>query len=143
MTSEAIPFGPDPSSGKEQSRVNRLLFSRMDKQDEKIDEIGTDVKKLIAGFEEHKSVTSAISGQVETLTKLVGEEKEDGAGNILSTGMIGRMRRNEGAVDKMTRTYRAWISFGSGFVMAGGALLIALWWLVGDRLAVLLRGVGH
>lgn len=94
-------------------------------------------------FKAHQEMTAKTGLGVEKILTLLGEEVEDGAGGWKGTGLLGRMRRNEGAVGRLMRLYRQWIAWGGGFTAAfmltGGALVAFLWWLLGDKLGHLLK----
>lgn len=83
----------------------------------------------------HTEMMAAING----IKDLIGEEKEDGQGGLIGTGIVGRMRRAEKSIKDMLLQYKVWIAFGSGFMLCAGGFVAALWWLVGDKLAVVLK----
>lgn len=110
----------------------RELLSTMDKQTHQIiDAIGR-VDLMHATVQR---VETALKGIQTTL----GEEKEDGAGNMLGTGLVGRVRRNENSVAKLLGTYRLWIAFGAGFVVCIGTFTAVIWWLIGDKIGMVLK----
>lgn len=78
-----------------------------------------------------------------TMAIAIGEEREDGQGNYLGTGLLGRTRRVERSQRNLRELYHRWIAFGSGFIMCAGGFIVALWWLIGDKVAIVLKGTGH
>lgn len=110
----------------------RAVYARMDGQDRKVDAASAAVDLMHGALQ-----------RVETSNKkilsAIGEEEEDGHGGIVGTGLLGRMRRTEKQVEKLLLTYRVWIAFGSGICSCGAIFLVAFWWIIGDRLAVLLK----
>lgn len=123
---------------------------RMDGQDALIAAIRGDTQiqaqalqsqaQIMQGF---KEAMGQMAKDVATIALAIGEEKEDGAGNYLGTGLLGRTRRVERAQRSLRELYHRWIAFGSGFVACGGVLGAALWWLLSDKLALVLKGTGH
>jgi hypothetical protein len=133
------------------------ICRRMDKQDTAIATVQRTVGDVAARMDQFVLVVQGIQKQMADDTKsyatqhgemmgllhgiknVVGEEKEDGAGGMVSTGMMGRMRRAEKSIQNMLLQYKVWIAFGSGFMLCAGGFVAALWWLVGDKLAVVLK----
>lgn len=132
-----------PRNGSTHSRESGLgeVRDRLDKQDGKIDAIANDlslhvlaVQGLQKEFAAHKEATTGIKTGVETIIGLLGNETEDGVGGWKGTGLLGRVRRNEGEVGRMMRLYRQWIAWGGGFVAAatviGGVFISVVWYLL-------------
>lgn len=95
-------------------------------------------------FAAHKQATDLIGKNVEKIVGLLGDETEDGDGGWKGTGLLGRVRRNEGQTGRMMRLYRQWIAWGGGFAasfaLIGGATIASLWWAFGDAISKALRG---
>ncbi len=123
---------------------------RMDAQDEVIKGIRGDTLSQAGVIQRVELSMQSMATNMETMAKnmavmamAIGEEKEDGQGNYLGTGLLGRTRRVERAQRSLRELYHRWIAFGSGFCMCAGAFLLALWWLIGDKVAIVLKGTGH
>ena len=124
------PLGEETSS-----RSIRMIFQRMSDHEEQMARVARVVDEV-------KETLGALQSTAATMVTLLGEEKEDGQGNILSTGLLGRMRRIENTTENMVKKYERWIAFGSGFFLAASVLIAALWWVIGDRMSHLLRLAG-
>lgn len=117
---------------------------RMDTQDVLISAIRGDTLTQAQALQGVQNTLVQIAKDLGTVAAAIGEEKEDGQGNYLGTGLLGRTRRVERAQRSLRELYHRWIAFGSGFVMCAGAFVVALWWLIGDKVAIVLKGtVGH
>jgi hypothetical protein len=110
----------------------RAVYTRMDGQDKKVDESIARVDLMHGALQRVEKSQAAIM-------EAIGKEEEDGHGGIKGTGLMGRMRRTEKEVEKMVSTYKVWIAFGSGIVTTGSLFLVAVWWLIGDKLELVLK----
>lgn len=84
-----------------------------------------------------------IENAIKNLGTLIGIEEEDGSGGYKGTGIVGRTRRNEAEVRALKALYHRWIAFGAGFCASFGIFVAAVWWIVGDKIAIVLKGTGH
>lgn len=124
--------------------------SRMDAQDKVIEGIRGDTTTQAGVVQRVELAMQGIAKNLDIMAKnldimamAIGEEKEDGSGNYLGTGLLGRTRRVERSQRSLRELYHRWIAFGSGFVACGGAAVAILWWLLSDKLSIVLRGTGH
>ena len=117
---------------------------RMDLQDGVIAAIRGDTLTQAQALQSVQVSMAQMMKDVAVIAESIGQEKEDGNGNYLGTGLLGRTRRVERAQRSLRELYHRWIAFGSGFIACGGIAGGALWWLLSDKLALVLKGtVGH
>lgn len=119
------------------------VVHRLDTQDGVINAIRGDVLTQAQALQGVQTSLVQMSKDLTIIAQAIGEEKEDGAGNYLGTGLLGRTRRVERAQRSLRELYHRWIAFGSGFVACGGVASAAIWWLLSDKLALVLKGTGH
>lgn len=130
---DTLPAGVVRRRTNSASSKGRVSVSgRMDRMESKIDE-------LTAHIDLFHTVVQRVETKMEKALGLLGEEKEDGLGNLVGTGMMGRLRRNENAVKDLRTAYKIWIAFGSGFIFSLGSTAAIVWWLIGDKLGVVLK----
>jgi hypothetical protein len=129
--------------GRERNTTLNDLGHRMDLQDGVINAIRGDQLTQAQALQSVQVAMAQMAKDVNAIAHAIGEEKEDGEGNYLGTGLLGRTRRVERAQRSLRELYHRWIAFGSGFVACGGIAITALWWLLGDKLGLVLKGTGH
>jgi hypothetical protein len=83
--------------------------------------------------------TAEIKTLLEGLTSAIGSESLDEYGKPVGTGIVGRLMRLERDVQKRFATWDGWVKTATGAVMAATLLGGVIWWLLGDRLAELLK----
>lgn len=83
--------------------------------------------------------SAEIKGLLESLTAAIGTESQDEYGQPIGTGIVGRLMRLERDVQRRFATWDGWVKTATGAAMAATLLGGVLWWLLGDRLALLLR----
>ena len=83
--------------------------------------------------------SAEIKGLLESLTAAIGSESQDEYGQPIGTGIVGRLMRLERDVQKRFATWDGWVKSATGAAMAATLLGGVLWWLLGDRLALLLK----
>jgi len=83
--------------------------------------------------------SAEIKGLLEGLTAAIGSESQDEYGKPVGTGIVGRLMRLERDVQKRFATWDGWVKTATGAAMAATLLGGVLWWLLGDRLAELLK----
>ena len=83
--------------------------------------------------------TAEIKTLLEGLTSAIGSESLDEYGKPVGTGIVGRLMRLERDVQKRFATWDGWVKAATGAVMAATLLGGVLWWLLGERLAELLK----
>jgi hypothetical protein len=83
--------------------------------------------------------TAEIKTLLEGLTSAIGSESQDEYGKPVGTGIVGRLMRLERDVQKRFATWDGWVKTATGAVMAATLLGGVIWWLLGDRLAELLK----
>ncbi len=119
------------------------LGHRMDVMDGVINAVRGDQLTQSQALQAVQVSMAQMAKDLSVVAQAIGEEKEDGQGNYLGTGLLGRTRRVERAQRSLRELYHRWIAFGSGFVACGGVAGAALWWLLSDKLALVLKGTGH
>ena len=83
--------------------------------------------------------SAEIKGLIEGLTLAIGSESQDEYGQPVGTGIVGRLMRLERDVQKRFATWDGWVRMASGAALAAGVLGAVLWWVLGERLAELLK----
>ena len=83
--------------------------------------------------------SAEIKGLLEALTAAIGSESQDEYGKPVGTGIVGRLMRLERDVQKRFATWDGWVKTATGAAMAATLLGGVVWWLLGDRLAELLK----
>ncbi len=83
--------------------------------------------------------TAEIKTLLEGLTSAIGSESLDEYGKPVGTGVVGRLMRLERDVQKRFAAWDGWVKTATGAVMAATLLGAVIWWLLGDRLAELLK----
>ena len=83
--------------------------------------------------------SAEIKGLIEGLTLAIGSESQDEYGKPVGTGIVGRLMRLERDVQKRFATWDGWVRMASGAALAAGVLGAVLWWVLGERLAELLK----
>jgi hypothetical protein len=83
--------------------------------------------------------TAEIKGLLETLTAAIGSESQDEYGKPVGTGIVGRLMRLERDVQRRFAVWDGWVKTATGAALAAGILGGVLWWLLGERLAELLK----
>lgn len=136
---------PERASRVHRERTYTLndLGHRMDVMDGTVHAIRGDQLTQSQALQAVQVSMAQMAKDVALIVQAIGEEKEDGQGNYLGTGLLGRTRRVERAQRTLRELYHRWIAFGSGFVACGGVAATALWWLLSDKLALVLKGTGH
>jgi uncharacterized coiled-coil protein SlyX len=112
------------------------LRARLDAQDATINSMRGDVNLQTGAVQRVETL-------MKSLIEKMGDEEEDGQGGYVGTGVMGRLRRNEVQVSKLKELYHRWIAFGAGFCACLGTALLVIWWLIGDKLDIVLKGTGH
>ena len=83
--------------------------------------------------------SAEIKGLLEALTAAIGSEGQDEYGQPVGTGIVGRLMRLERDVQRRFATLDGWTRTAAGVAMAAAVLGGVLWWLVGEKLAELLK----
>ena len=84
-----------------------------------------------------------IEGKMDSILLLVGSEEEDGDGGFKGVGLLGRMRRVEESQNTLMSKYKTWIAWGGGFCTAGVSMTAFIWWLISDKLELVLKGTAQ
>lgn len=138
---------PDPPASRRRIREKGYTLDdvrrRMDATDLMIGAVRGDTQIQAQALQGVQNSLATLSRDFTLIANAIGEEKEDGEGNYLGTGLLGRTRRVERAQRELRTLYLRWIAFGSGFAMCGGIALSILWWLLSDKLTFVLKGTGH
>ena len=83
--------------------------------------------------------SAKIEEMLGSLTAAIGSESQDEYGDPVGTGIVGRLMRLERDVQRRFATWDGWVKTATGAAMAATLLGGVLWWLLGDRLALLLK----
>jgi hypothetical protein len=111
----------DPPEGKTHDEIYQLIEASSLKADQAVQS------------------TAEIKGLLETLTAAIGSESQDEYGKPVGTGIVGRLMRLERDVQKRFAVWDGWVKTATGAALAAGILGGVLWWLLGERLAELLK----
>ncbi|MCA3504781.1 MAG: hypothetical protein IOD05_16345 [Rhodobacter sp.] len=114
------------------------------------DEIYQLIEQSASKAEQAWQATAKIEEMLTGLTKAIGSESQDEYGQPVGTGIVGRLMRLERDVQHRFVTlerdvasrfgkYDGWVKMLTGAAVAIGIIGPVLWWLVGDRLALLLK----
>lgn len=107
----------------------------------------SDIEKSIDGVLKNqaldKMTLQRVEGKMDTILMLVGSEEEDGDGGYKGVGLLGRMRRVEESQNTLLSKYKTWIAWGGGFCTAGVSMTAFIWWLISDKLELVLKGSGQ
>ena len=111
----------DPPEGKTHDEIYQLIEASALKADQAV------------------QASAEIKGLIEGLTLAIGSESQDEYGKPVGTGIVGRLMRLERDVQKRFATWDGWVRMASGAALAAGVLGAVLWWVLGERLAELLK----
>jgi hypothetical protein len=111
----------DPPEGKTHDEIYQLIEASSLKADQAVQS------------------TAEIKGLLETLTLAIGSESQDEYGKPVGTGIVGRLMRLERDVQRRFAVWDGWVKTATGAALAAGVLGGVLWWLLGERLAELLK----
>ena len=114
------------------------------------DEIYQLIEQSASKAEQAWQATAKIEEMLTGLTKAIGSEGQDEYGQPVGTGIVGRLMRLERDVQhrfvtlerdvqRRFATWDGWVKTATGAAMAATLLGGVLWWLTGDRLALLLK----
>lgn len=107
-----------------------------------MDSLEKDLQGVIKNQGLSQMTLQRVEGKMDAILLLVGSEEEDGDGGFKGVGLLGRMRRVEESQTSLLGKYKTWIAWGGGFVTAGSAMTAFIWWLVADKLELVLKGTG-
>lgn len=105
-----------------------------------MDSLEKDVQGVLKNQGLNAMTLQRVEGKMDAILLLVGSEEEDGEGGFKGIGLLGRMRRVEDSQNTLLQKYKTWIAWGGGFVTAGTAMTAFIWWLVADKLELVLKG---
>jgi hypothetical protein len=111
----------DIPEGKTHDEIYQLVADSSLKADQAV-QASAEIKDLIKG-----------------LTLAIGTESQDEYGQPVGTGIVGRLMRLERNVQRRFATWDGWIRMATGAALAAGVLGAVLWWVLGERLAQLLK----
>jgi len=111
----------DPPEGKTHDEIYQLIEASALKADQAV------------------QASAEIKGLIEGLTLAIGSESQDEYGKPVGTGIVGRLMRLERNVQKRFATWDGWVRMATGAALAAGVLGAVLWWVLGERLAQLLK----
>ncbi len=84
-------------------------------------------------------VSQRIEKKLDEALKALGGEREDERGELVGTGIVGRLMRLEHNVAKRFGLYDGWVKLGMGFTAAVLVLGPVIWWLTSDKLSIVLK----
>ena len=103
------------------------------------DEIYTLVEESGRQSAQALQASAEIKALLTSLTSAIGTESQDEYGNPVGTGIVGRLMRLERDVQRRFATWDGWVKTATGAIAAATVLGGVLWWLLGERLAGLLK----
>lgn len=103
------------------------------------DEIYALVEHSSRQAEQAFQATSQIEQMLKDLSAAIGSESQDEYGKPVGTGIVGRLMRLERDVASRFGKYDGWIKMLSGAALAIGIIGPVVWWLIGDRLGMILK----
>lgn len=103
------------------------------------DEIYALVEQSAKQAEQAWQASAKIEEMLTDLKAAIGSESQDEYGQPVGTGIVGRLMRLERDVQRRFETWDGWAKTATGAAMAATLLGGVLWWLLGDRLALLLK----
>lgn len=103
------------------------------------DEIYALVEQSAKQAEQAWQASAKIEEMLTDLKAAIGSESQDEYGQPVGTGIVGRLMRLERDVQRRFATWDGWVKTATGAAMAATLLGGVLWWLLGDRLALLLK----
>jgi hypothetical protein len=106
----------------------------------KVDDVDKKVEGVIRNQELATQAMLRVESKMDAILLLVGAEEEDGDGGFKGVGLLGRMRRVEESQTSLLSKYKMWIAWGGGFLTCGSAMTLFIWWLVADKLELVLKG---
>lgn len=111
----------NPPEGKTHDEIYQLIEESSLKADQAV-QASAEIKELL-----------------EKLNLAIGSEDEDEYGKPIGTGIVGRLMRLERDVQRRFATLDGWTRTATGVAMAAAVLGGVIWWLVGEKLAELLK----
>jgi len=120
--------------------ISPTLDSRMLELEGKVDDVDKKVEGVIRNQELATQAMLRVESKMDAILLLVGAEEEDGDGGFKGVGLLGRMRRVEESQTSLLSKYKMWIAWGGGFLTCGSAMTLFIWWLVADKLELVLKG---
>lgn len=112
----------------------------MDDLEHRVQGVDAKVEGVLNNQSLNAMTLQRVEGKMDAILLLVGSEEEDGEGGFKGVGLLGRMRRVEESQNTLLSKYKTWIAWGGGFITAGSAMTAFIWWLVSDKLELVLKG---
>lgn len=103
------------------------------------DEIYALVEHSSRQAEQAFQATSQIEQMLKDLAAAIGSESQDEYGKPVGTGIVGRLMRLERDVASRFGKYDGWVKMLTGAALAIGIVGPVVWWLIGDRLGMILK----
>jgi hypothetical protein len=82
---------------------------------------------------------SSLSDEVKLIKDAVGWEKQDEKGDPIGTGLTGRVMRVENTVKAKVTAFDGMKKYATGATAGMGLMIIAIWWLIADKVQGLLK----
>lgn len=115
------------------------VLTRQAEQNEKHDELRNMFEGMAERMDSMNLKLNEHGFQFAGLLKVLGTEAEDGDGGVKATGLFGKVRRQGLDLTKLKTDFRVWTAYGMGFMCAAAMALTGFWWLVGDKLDLILK----
>ncbi|MCA3742051.1 hypothetical protein [Phenylobacterium sp.] len=134
---------PEPAARRRVRAVNQV-------EGKTHDEIYQLIEESSLKSDQAVQASAEIKGLLEALTAAIGSEGQDEYGQPVGTGIVGRLMRLERDVQhrfvtlerdvqRRFATLDGWTRTATGVAMAAAVLGAVIWWLVGEKLAELLK----
>ena len=123
---------PEPAARRRVRAVNQV-------EGKTHDEIYQLIEESSLKSDQAVQASAEIKGLLEALTAAIGSEGQDEYGQPVGTGIVGRLMRLEHDVAHRFGKFDGWVKMLTGAGVAFAIIGPALWWLTGDRLALLLK----
>lgn len=120
--------------------ISPSVVARMDDLEHRVQGVDAKVEGVLGNQALNAMTLQRVEGKMDAILLLVGSEEEDGEGGFKGVGLLGRMRRVEESQNTLLSKYKTWIAWGGGFITAGSAMTAFIWWLVSDKLELVLKG---
>ncbi|MBO9710558.1 MAG: hypothetical protein J7521_20345 [Caulobacter sp.] len=77
--------------------------------------------------------------EIAALKDAIGWERTDEKGEPIGTGLTGRVMRQENALKAKVTAFDGMRKYATGATAGMGLMIIAIWWLIADKVQGLLK----